>query len=441
MAYAQPIQTSIVDDALTAAKARYQAANPVSAHLYECACASLPGGNTRTVLHYEPFPVSIRKGQGQRLWDADNHRYTDFLGEYTAGLYGHSHPGIVAAIKQALDDGIVLCAPNRYEAELAALLCERFPSLQRVRFCNSGTEANLMAVSAARVFTGREKIMVFDGAYHGGVFYFAHGHNPINAPFPFVLAEYNDVGATLGLIEKHKDDLAAILIEPMMGSGGGIQADSGFLTALREQSEQHGIVLIFDEVMTSRLSAGGLQQVLHITPDMTTLGKYLGGGLSFGAFGGREDIMTQFDPRRANALPHAGTFNNNVLSMTAGLTGLRDLYTPDAAAELNRKGNELRQRLNEIAQESEVAVQVTGCGSILCVHFCNRPIQRPLDLHQVDHRLRVLFHLDMMHRGFYLAQRGFMSLSLVLQDEDYTAFTAAFKETLLEHRELFAWAG
>ncbi|MDH3695167.1 MAG: aspartate aminotransferase family protein [Gammaproteobacteria bacterium] len=437
MAYVQQIQTSAIDAALDSAKTRYQSANPVSAQLYERACGSLPGGNTRSVLHYEPFPATIRKGQGQKLWDADGHCYTDFLGEYTAGLYGHTHPKIVTAIKHALDDGIVLCAPNNYESELAALLCDRFPSLERMRFCNSGTEANLMAVSAARAYTGRQKVMVFDGAYHGGVFYFAHGHNPINAPYPFVMAEYNDIDITVALVEKYKNELAAILIEPMMGSGGGIQADQAFLAALRERCEQHGIILIFDEVMTSRLSAGGLQLVLDIAPDITTLGKYLGGGLSFGAFGGREEIMAQFDPRQPNALPHAGTFNNNVLSMTAGLTGLRDLYTPEIAADFNRKGDEFRQQLNEIAQRLQVVLQVTGLGSILCIHFYGHPIRRPSDLHRVDHRLRVLFHLDMMHRGFYLAQRGFMSLSLALQNDDYTNFMNAFEETLSEYRELF----
>ncbi len=439
MAYPQrKLQSSTVEATLEAVKKRYRAANPISAELYDRACASLPGGNTRSVLHYEPFPVTISKGQSQQLQDADEHYYMDFLGEYTAGLYGHSHPQIVAAIKNVLDDGIVLCAPNVFETELAALLCKRFPSLERIRFCNSGTEANLMAVSAARAFTGRDKIMVFDGAYHGGVFYFVHGDNPVNVPFPFVIADYNDVENSVSATERHKNGLAAILIEPMMGAGGGIQADEHFLAALRDVSERYGIVLIFDEVMTSRLSPGGLQSALGVTPDMTTLGKYLGGGLSFGAFGGREDIMSQFDPRKQDALPHAGTFNNNVLSMTAGLTGLRDLYTPETAIELNRKGDDFRKRLNDIVQRLGLAVQITGRGSILCIHFCAQAIRRPSDLQGVDQRLRILFHLEMMHRGFYLAQRGFMSLSLVLQDNDYNEFTHAFEAVLMERRDLFA---
>ena len=215
----------------------------------------------------------------------------------TAGLYGHSHPVIYAAIHEALDGGIDLGANNRLEAKLAALVCARFPSIEMVRFTNSGTEANLMAIGAARAITKRAKILVFNGAYHGSVLSFAGGGNPMNAPFEFVVAKYNDLDQTITLLEKNANDLAAVLIEPMMGSGGCIPAEKPFLEALRRATRRHGIYLIFDEVMTSRLSPGGLQEMYGILPDLTTLGKYIGGGMTCGAFGGHADIMERFDPR------------------------------------------------------------------------------------------------------------------------------------------------
>ena len=228
-------------------------------------------------MYFSPFPLTITRGEGAQLHDLDGHTYADFLGEYTAGIFGHSDARIRAAIVEALDEGLNLGGPNRWEGELGRLMCERFPSLDKVRFCNSGTEANLYAISAARAATGRTHILVFDGAYHGGVLSFVKP-SPINAPFPFVLAQYNDLEGTAALIASHRKELAAVLVEPMIGSGGGISAEPEFLTMLRDETRRHGIILIFDEVMTSRLAPGGLQEKLGILPDMTSFGKYLGGG-------------------------------------------------------------------------------------------------------------------------------------------------------------------
>lgn len=416
--------------ALAHAFEQFTAANPLSAKRHAQACRVFPGGNTRSVLHYDPFPLSLVKGSGVDLWDIDGHHYIDFLGEYTAGLFGHSNPTITESVQHALNGGIVLCAPNQYEVELAGAICGRFPSCDLVRFCNSGTEANLMALNAARAFTARDRIMVFDGAYHGGVLYFSHGGSPINAPYELVMGRYNDLEQTLSLIEQHRKSLAAILVEPMMGASGAIPGDVEFLQGLRRASTEHDIVLIFDEVMTSRLSSGGLQRKLKIVPDMTTLGKYIGGGLTFGAFGGREDIMMQFDPHRVDALPHAGTFNNNVLTMAAGVAGLTQIYTAEVAERHNRMGDQFRERLNRVARESGVAVQVTGVGSIMCVHFQDTPIKRPTDKTVADQKTRTLLHLAMLRRGYYHAVRGFISLSLPLTDEHYDGFVTAFEEFL-----------
>jgi glutamate-1-semialdehyde 2,1-aminomutase len=419
-----------LEDALRDAEARYVEANPKSRARHVEACGAMPGGNTRSILFYPPFPVTLSRGEGARLWDLDGHLYTDLLGEYTAGLYGHSNPVIQAAVRGALEGGIVLGGPNAHEAELARLICARFPSCDLVRFCNSGTEANINALCAARAITGRSHVLVFDGAYHGGPLTFAHGSSPMNLPFPWVLGAYNDLAATLAAIERHARDLAAIIVEPMMGAAGAIAGDPEFLRGLRDAASRYGTVLIFDEVMTSRLSPGGLQAKLGITPDITTFGKYLGGGLSFGAFGGRAELMARFDPQHPEALPHSGTYNNNVLTMAAGVAGLSKVFTPEAAVALNETGEVLRDRLNRLARAAAMPVQIAGVGSIMCVHFHDRPLVSPADAEPSDPAARALFHLDMLERGFYLARRGFISPSLALEPTDYDAFAAAFEDFL-----------
>ena len=301
-----------VQEALSAAEERYVAANPRSRERQAAASAHMPGGNTRSVIYFSPFPFAVERAEGARLHDLDGHVYTDFLGEFSAGLYGHSHPAIIKAAREALDQGLSFGAPNRYEAELAEVICERFPSCELIRFCNSGTEANLMAISTARAVTGREKVMVMNGGYHGSVLKFAGGGAVTNVPFDYLLATYNDTEGTLAMIEQHGRAVAALLIEPLIGSSGCMEAEPSFLSALREATARHGIVLIFDEVMTSRLGVGGLQEQLGIRPDLTTFGKYMGGGFSFGAFGGSRKWMNGYDPQLTNGLMHAGTFNNNV---------------------------------------------------------------------------------------------------------------------------------
>ena len=423
------LQNTDLDTALRDAKEAYVASNPLSLARYVEATAVMPGGNTRTVLHYAPFPVAMARAEGCRLWDMDGHEYVDFLGEYTAGIYGHSHPVIRAAVDKALDGGINFGASNMTEARVARAICDRF-GLERVRLTNSGTEANLLAITVARVFTGRKKVMVFDGGYHGAVFGFAGGGSPVNAPFDYVLAPYNDIEATRALIGLHADDLAVVVLEPMFGSGGCIAALPAFLTMIRAETSRVGALMIFDEVMTSRLAPGGLQSVRGVKPDLTTLGKYIGGGMSFGAFGGRADIIDLFDPRRADALPHAGTFNNNVLTMAAGLAGLTQVYTPEAAGALNARGDALRERLNAACRAAGAKLQFTGIGSMLAVHTTRRPILTPGDAAAGDQRLKELFFFDMLAAGIWLARRGMMTLCLPIGDAECNKLVAAVEEFL-----------
>jgi glutamate-1-semialdehyde 2,1-aminomutase len=415
---------------LAEAEIRYAEANPVSRRLHDERARYMPGGNTRTTIHQPPFPLTILHGEGARITDADGHEYLDFLGEYTAGIYGHSHPVIVGAIREALADGIVLGAPNRYEAALAEAVCVRFPSVELVRFTNSGTEANLLALSLARAVTGREGVLVFAGAYHGGILLFAHGISPLNPPFRWIVGEYNDAAGATQLVEDLAGELAAVIVEPVQGAAGVIPGDPAFLEALREATAAAGVLLVFDEVMTSRLSTGGMQHALGIHPDLTTLAKFVGGGLSFGAFGGRADLMGRFDPARPDALQHGGTFNNDVLTMAAGAAGLTRVLTAGEIARLNALGDGLRDRLNAFAAARGAVFCATGYGSLVGLHFTRGPVRSQADVPDAS-ELRGLLHLHMLERGFSYGRRGFIALSLPLGEVEVDGFASSVEEFLL----------
>lgn len=427
----------LVDKALEDARARYVAARPRSAALQEEAERWLPGGNTRTVLWFDPFPFRAARAWDCYLEDVDGHVYVDFLGEYTAGLYGHSDPVIRETVTATLGDGISFGAHNRYEAALAAEVCRRFDAVERVRFTNSGTEANLMAVSLARAVTGRDALVVFDGGYHGGLLSFAHGGSPVNAPYPVHLARYNDAVDVEQILAAHGPTVAAILVEPVLGSGGCIPGAPEFLHRLRALADEHGALLVLDEVMTSRLSVGGRQGTLGLRPDLTTLGKYVGGGMSFGAFGGRADLMARFDPSSPDALPHAGTFNNNVLSMAAGLAGLTKVLTPQAQTALNDRGDRLRTALEETFRTAGAPFCATGAGSMIGVHATPGPVRRVEDAEAADPRLGELLFLDLLDRGHYLAKRGFIALSLRVTDEHADGLVAAVRDVVAEREPLW----
>lgn len=425
------------DGILGAARARYVAANPKSQSLFEAARDVMPGANTRSVLHFDPFPVTIVKGEGARIWDADGHGYSDFLGEYTAGLYGHDNAIISDAIRRALASGITLGGPNLVEAKLARLMCERFPAVERMRFCNSGTEANILAIGAARAFTGRSDILVVDRSYHGGVLTFA-GESPLNLPFPIHRMTYNDTDAAIDQIRRLGKRLAAVLVEPMMGAGGGIPATREFLQGLRDATRETGALLIFDEVMTSRLTAGGLHGYHGIRPDIVSFGKYLGGGLTFGAFGGRADILERFDPTKAGAWPHAGTFNNNVLTMAAGFAGLSEVYTPQVADAFFARGNAFRESLCDAVSHLGLPIQITGLGSMMVFHLAGERPVTPPDPSRTPAALFELLHLDMMELGHFYARRGMINLSLPMMDSDLDEFRSSFVDVLEKHSPAIA---
>jgi len=409
----------------------FAARSPESGRLHDEARRFLPGGHTRTILAHEPFALTFVRGEGAVLTDADGHEYIDLLGDYTAGLFGHGERRVLDAVQEAMRELSSVGGLHPREAELGRLMCERF-GLDRVRFTNSGTEANLMAITAARQLTGRSKVLVFHGGYHGGVLFFATGMAPWNAPYPFVVASYNDLTATTALIEEHGADLAAVLVEPMLGSGGCIPADPNFLGGVFDAARAAGAVCIADEVMTSRHGRSGLAALLGADPDVRTYGKYIGGGFSFGAFGGTAELLDQFDTARPGAIPHAGTFNNNVATMAAGCVALGELYTADVAEAHTARGERFRAQIAEVIGRHRLPVSVSGYGSMLALHALGEPPVDGAESARRDPALQELLFLGLYIRGIYTAPRGMVNLSLPLTDAQLDEAAAALDDTLAD---------
>lgn len=430
------MKTNLLERAIKDARSRYVAANPRSKEADKYAGKFMPGGNTRSVLHYDPFPLTMVRGEGADLIDLDGHRYADFLCEYSAGLFGHSDQIIRAAVHEALDRGVSMGAPTSYERELAGLITARFPSIEKLRFCNSGTEANLMALTTARMVTGREKIIVFDGAYHGGVIKFPAGLSSFNVPYDFVLSEYNDTERTAELIRELDDELAAVIVEPILGAGGNIPGTREFLKMLRKETREVGALLIFDEVKTARLGPAGIQGLKRIKPDLTTLGKFIGGGLPTGAFGGNAKIMNQYNPKRPGAWNHAGTFNNNVCSMAAGAAGIGEIYTRQRALNFLDWSEDFRLALNEMFIEKNMPMHCNGLGSIFAIHFSNGPVKRKQDISAGCLSLRPLLHMELLLEGVLVAGRGDVFQSLPMTQKHLFKASLALENFIDRHKPL-----
>jgi glutamate-1-semialdehyde 2,1-aminomutase len=428
---AAPVQTQ-----LAALEEAFIDGNSKSRTLFEKAARVMPGGNTRSNLYYEPFPLYFVSGEGATLTDADGHRYVDFLCEYTVGVFGHSHPDILQAIAEISAKGLNLGGQNVWEVSFAAAIADRFPAMDKVRFVNSGTEANLMAIGAARIHTGREKILIFDGGYHGSVFTFVSPGHPLTAPFPFLSARYNDIESVQQLIAANAGQIAAVLVEPMLSSGGCIPARDDFLHELRRLTTAARIVLILDEVVTSRLEPHGIHGAIGLTPDLVTLGKYIGGGLGCGAFGGRQEIMDNFNPTRRNTVTHAGTFNNNTLTMGVGTVAICEIFTPAVAEGLRSRGDALRRRLNTLTADQRVRMQFTGRGSSMNLHFAEGVVERPNSETRGHAMEKSLFFFHFLSQGLYLAPRGMLNLSMMHSDHDIDRVVEATDSFIARYRDV-----
>ena len=464
--------TSYVVSALADARAQYTKGNPESARLQRESGEYMPGGNTRTILHVSPFPLTFASGSGATLTSVDGGQYVDFLGEYSAGLFGHSNAQIKDAVAAAMARGWNFGGQCTYEKVLAEMMVQRFrPSgLEQVRFTNSGTESNTMTIAAAINSTGRKKILVFSGGYHGGTLIFPMEtmRNPnvpsSNLPHEWVFAPYNNIDETEQVLANlPPDSLAGIMVEPIQGSGGCRPASREFLRFLRQKATELRAVLLVDEVMASRLGPHGYCATAGIKGDLIAYGKYIGGGMTFGGFGGRKDLMAFFDPNRA-LLQHPGTYNNNIVTMSAGIKAL-GIYDSQAVAALNERGRKMKTALQDVlirhgfyrqhpagAQRNIIEVDsfkgdttiadgddgratcqeklprmfITGEGSMLNVRFSGAD---RLDWQN-------LFYHHMLHSGIFLAARGYTPLNLALTDADVGKYVAATERFVEMHRKV-----
>ncbi len=421
--------------ALALAESQFAVANPLSLARHQRACRILPAGHSRQTLYYAPYPLTIARGSGAHVIDLDGHEYLNMVGDYAAGVYGHSCAPIQQAVQEALQAGVSLSGVNLMEVELAELINQRIPSVEQLRFCNSGSEACLFAALLSRHATKRPSLLVFNGCYHGGFMIYGASDPALSVPFSILKATYNDTEGTRATLREHAGMIAAVIVEPVMGAAGVIPGKPEFLEMLREETRQFGIVLIFDEVMSSRLGPGGVQQLRGIKPDLTTLGKFWGGGFAFGAFGGTRELMRHLDTRSGGELMQAGTFNNNIVAMSAGLIGARDVYTPAACVRLNALGDKLREELNALGRSLAVGFQATGVGGVMNIHWHNRLISQPVDVEPVNSPMRRLFQFEMLARGYYVAQRGMINLSLPLLESDIASFVQAVREYLVRHAQ------
>jgi glutamate-1-semialdehyde 2,1-aminomutase len=332
--------------------------------LHERALERFAGGNTRSTLFVPPHPPYAARAAGWEVVDEDGHSLVDLQSNYTALLHGHAHPVVTAAASEALESGASVGLPTRYEIALAEELTERVPAGERWRFMNSGTEAVMIAIRAARAASGRDAILRFAGCYHGSHEAVADAGArgvPAGVAQDVLSVPVGDTPALDAVLDEYGHRLAAVLFDAMPNRAGLRPATSAYVEHLRAETERRGILLICDEVMTFRVAYGGLHSLYEIRPDLVVLGKVIGGGFPVGAVGGRAEVMDAFDPRRADAVGHGGTFTANPVTMRAGLAAL-ELFPREEVARLNRLGDRLREALAEQGWE------VTGQGSLLRVH-------------------------------------------------------------------------
>ena len=398
----------------------YLARTPRSAALFERATASIPGGSTRTTVFNPPYPPYMVRGEGIRTWDVDGNEYRDFLGNYTSLILGHAHPAVVEAVVTQVRKASAFAAPTEVEVELAEEIRRRLPSVERLRFTNSGTESTMFAIRAARAFTGRDLLARFDGAYHGTHDTVLPGTPGVPDAVSGLVVDlpWGDPDGIERALAGRERNLAAIIIEPVQGAGGVRAAAPAFLRYLRDLATRIGAVLIFDEIIAFRIGPNGAQGVFGVSPDLTTLGKIVGGGYALAAFGGRAEIMDRFDARRPDAMSHGGTFNGNPVAAAAGLATLREL-TPDRYARLAELGGRLRSRLADAFASDGIDARVDGIASLFQV-FAGPTLagEAPLTASQT------LF-LGLLVDGFHLAPRGMGAIATPATEADVDELAVA----------------
>jgi glutamate-1-semialdehyde 2,1-aminomutase len=415
-----------------------------SSGLYERALKFLPGGNSRHTVFFPPYPIYAVRGSGSRIWDVDGSERIDFINNYSALIHGHNHPRIVEAIIHQAETLLTISLPTEKEIALAELIANRLPAVEQVRFCNSGTEAVLYAIKAARAFTGRPKIAKVEGAYHGSAEtasisvtppaeFFGPANAPLSVPGPgntmgiasdVIVLPMNDVENGRRILRAHAADLAGIIVDPLVKNLGFLPASRAFLQMLREEADASSALLIYDEVYSLRLGFNGAQGAVGVLPDLTAMGKIIGGGLPVGAVGGPERIMaTLFDPRRGARLAHGGTFNANPMTMAAGLVAM-EMFDQAAFDRLSRLGERLRAGLREALHIAKVPGTVRGATSMVQLWHTDRDVMTYRDLMAVrgenvgsQKRAETVFR-HLLNNGILIGAPGFFVLSTAITEEE-----------------------
>lgn len=424
-----------------------------SARLFEAAKMRMPGGVNSPVRAFGAVggvPRFIKKAAGAKLFDVDGNAYVDYVGSWGPMILGHAHPEVVEAVQAAARDGLSFGAPTEKETQLAELITELVPSVEKIRFVNSGTEATMSAIRLARGFTGREKIIKFAGCYHGhsdlllsqagsGVATFGLPDTPgvpAGAVASTLTAPYNDLEIIEAMFQQFPGQIAAVIIEPIAGNMGLVPPAPGFLAGLRRLTKQHGTLLIFDEVMTGfRVHNGGAQTLFDIQPDLTCFGKIVGGGLPVGAYGGRAEIMAHVAPE--GPVYQAGTLSGNPLAMVAGLATLKLLQKPGTYEKLEALAANLAEGLRRAAERAGVPIFQTRVGSMSCLFFTDTPVTDYAGAKKSDTAKYAKFFNDMLNAGFYFAPSQFETafVSLAHTDADIDATVTAAEEAFLRLAE------
>ena len=434
---------------------KYAQPDSVSARLFEQATRVMPGGNTRTTVYMAPHPPYAAEGQGCWIVDVDGDRRLDCLNNYTALMHGHAHPAIVDAASRRLARGASFPMPTPEEVQLAALIVDRVPAIDQVRFTNPGSEAVMMALKAARAFTGRPRIAKFEGAYHGSYDYaevslgpspeiWGSLAEPASVPYSkgitaavvqdVIVLPFNHPDLAVRRIERHAHELAAVILDPVPNRAGLIPASLDFLTAVRKVTAPHGVLLIFDEVISFRVGYQGAQGLFGIRPDVTALGKIIGGGLPVGAVGGRTDVMAVFDSRGGKpAVPHGGTFNAKPVTMAAGLAAMR-LMDPEAFRRLDDMGDKIRAGMTACFRDVGIQGSVSGIGSLFRVHATGRPMVDNRSTwpepDEADRLARIVRYL--LDHGVLISPTGLGCVSTAMGEAELEAFLEVFYQAV-EH--------
>ncbi|MGO8804579.1 aspartate aminotransferase family protein [Candidatus Binatus sp.] len=392
---------------------RYRAATEKSAQFNKRAERVMPGGDTRTTTYYRPYPLTLKRGEGPFLWDVDGNKYIDLIGNYTSLVHGNAYPPIVEAVSKAVRDGSSWPARSESQIELATLLCERVESVDRVRFCNSGTEAGMLAAHVARRLTGRKLILMARYGYHGSYDDLEVGLVGQDGERT-MLADFGEATVFEALLYERGSEIAAVFLEPILGSAGIVEPPAEFLGRVAEAAHSAGAMFVVDEVITLRLAEGGGQQVFNVKPDLTMFGKIIGGGFPVGAIGGSEEVMSAFDPRNRGRIFHSGTFNGNPVTCAAGVVSLREL-TQARIDKMATQAERLAAELARAARQAGLPFSVRHYGSLMNLFFLKEP--PPATISRDDARAIASFHLAALNQGLFLTPSGMIALSTVITDE------------------------